>query len=67
MTFEERISSYDSQDDGLLAVVTMPYRFYVNETFRHCGTNHFQMMRTVIGWQIVSITDSRKNKGCPPE
>ena len=46
-------------DDGL-AVAWTPYRFYVDGTFSHCGTNAFTLALLDDGWRIVQIVDTRR-------
>ena len=60
----EKILSYDIQVDENLAQVWTSYTFYVGETFSHCGVNAFHLMKTKEGWEIISITDTRRREGC---
>jgi hypothetical protein len=52
--------------DGPLASVWAPYKFYLGDTFSHCGVNFFQLARTDDGWKIIHVgytvrTDNCKN------
>ncbi len=58
--WDERIGPVDVRVDGPLATAWMPYRFYLGDTFSHCGVNAFQLADTGGGWQIVAITDTRR-------
>jgi len=40
---------------GGLATVWLPYDFYVNGSFSHCGVDSFQFVRTSEGWLLASI------------
>lgn len=61
---DERLTSYDIKTDGSMAMAWTPYRFYVNEQFRHCGVNLFSLMKTKDSWKIVSILDTRRKEEC---
>lgn len=52
----------DVQDH--LAIAWVPYRFYVDERFSHCGVDAFQLVRTADGWKILNLTDTRRVKAC---
>ena len=58
--WDERIGPVEVRVDGPLATAWMPYRFYLGDTFSHCGVNAFQLADTGAGWQIVAITDTRR-------
>lgn len=57
---DERIWSYDIRIDGRLANVWTEYGLYLGENFAHCGVNNFQLFKSTDGWQILSITDTRR-------
>lgn len=61
---DERITDYQIKVDGPMATVWTPYEFYVNEKFSHCGVNSFQLVKTVAGWKIVYIIDTRRKEKC---
>lgn len=63
-TLDERILSYQIHVDGPLAVAWTPYKFYVNDTFSHCGVNSFQLVKLADGWKIVYIIDTRRKEPC---
>lgn len=62
--WNERISNVVIQVDGNLAQAWMDFSFYVDETFSHCGVNAFQLSKVDGEWLIVSIMDTRREKGC---
>jgi|UniRef100_UPI0040482D6D hypothetical protein len=61
---DERILSYHIQVDGPLAMAWTPYKFYVNDSFSHCGVNSFQLVKLPDGWKIVYIIDTRRKEPC---
>lgn len=64
VNFEERLGNLTVNTDGYLANVWMPYEFYINGDFSHCGVNNFQLISTKKGWKIFSIVDTRKKEAC---
>lgn len=62
--WDERISNVVIQIDDNLAQAWMDFSFYVDEKFSHCGVNAFQFIRMDNEWKIISITDTRRIKGC---
>ncbi|WP_373494932.1 nuclear transport factor 2 family protein [Aquiflexum sp.] len=61
---DERILDYQIKVDGQMASAWTPYEFYVNNKFSHCGVNSFQLIKTVEGWKITYIIDTRRKEGC---
>jgi hypothetical protein len=64
--YDERIVFGSIKIDGPLASVWTPYKFYLGDTFSHCGVNFFQLAKTGDGWKIIHIgytvrTDNCKN------
>jgi hypothetical protein len=41
--------------DGPIAMVWLPYDFYVNGTWSHCGVDIFTMVKDDAGWKIASL------------
>ena len=64
-TLDERIGSYHIRVDGHMASAWTPYKFYINDTFSHCGVNSFQLVKMSEGWKIVYIIDTRRKEPCP--
>jgi hypothetical protein len=50
--------------DGGLASVWVFYTFATGSTFRHCGYDSINVVRTTDGWRISSIADTRRTTGC---
>jgi hypothetical protein len=40
------------------------YKFYVGETFSHCGVNSFQLFKDKEGWKIIYLIDTRRKDPC---
>lgn len=62
MSTEERILSYSFNVDGTMAIIWMPYEFYINEKLSHNGVNVFTMFKDSGFWKIVSVIDTRRMK-----
>jgi len=62
--YDERIVFTKILIDGPLASVWTDYKFYMDETFSHCGVNSFQLVKSEKGWQIVYIIDTRRKDKC---
>ncbi|PKP26430.1 MAG: 3-methyl-2-oxobutanoate hydroxymethyltransferase [Bacteroidetes bacterium HGW-Bacteroidetes-2] len=62
--FEEKLHSYTISVYGVLATVSTPYTFYLNDIISHCGVNIFQLYLDKNKWKIVSIMDSRQKDNC---
>lgn len=62
--YDERITFGDIKIDGDLASVWAPYKFYLGDKFSHCGVDVFQLMKTVTGWKIIYIVDTRRKDNC---
>jgi len=63
--FHEPYFAPEVRIDGNLAHVWTFFRFYAGDRFSHCGTNSFQLLRTVEGWSIVFAAYSRQTVDCP--
>lgn len=50
--------------DANLASVWTSYKFYVGETFSHCGVNSFQLFKDKEGWKIIYLIDTRRKDPC---
>ena len=57
--FEEKILSYEVQEDNLMAQVWTPYEFYVNQKLSHTGVNVFVLSKVNEEWKIVFLIDTR--------
>lgn len=51
--YKEKMISPEARISGDMAVVSGRYTFFVGDTFSHCGTDTFNLVRTDAGWKIV--------------
>ena len=47
-----------------IAMAWVPYDFYTDNTFSHCGIDVFTLMKTDSGWKIALIAYSVEKTGC---
>ena len=59
-SLNEIIEFDDIKIDPPLAFVWTPYRFYFNGSFSHSGVNAFCLVKSLGGWRIQYIIDTRK-------
>ena len=62
--FREELHFYDVSIDGNMANVWTPYSLYVNDVFRHCGVNSFQLFKKDGKWKIIYLVDTRRKEDC---
>ncbi|GGC12148.1 nuclear transport factor 2 family protein [Dyadobacter sediminis] len=62
--WDERIYDVKILIDDMMATVWAPYKFYLGDTFSHCGVNVFSMIKTASGWKIYEIKDTRRKTEC---
>lgn len=62
----ERIWNPKVLEHGNIAVVWAEYDFHRDGKFSHCGVDSFHMLKTVIGWKIAALSDTRETTGCAP-
>lgn len=62
--FQEKLLSFNIQVDGEMAHAWVPYEFWMNATFSHCGVNSFQLLKEKDIWKIIYLIDTRHKKGC---
>lgn len=62
--FREELHSYSINMDGEMANVWTPYSLFVNDQFRHCGVNSFQLAKQEGDWKIIYLVDTRRREGC---
>ncbi len=62
-SFKEDLLDYNIQIDGDMAHAWIPYYFYFDKNFSHCGVNSFQLVRTEGQWKIIYLIDTRR-KDC---
>jgi hypothetical protein len=61
---EERQGFPAVEVDGDIAMVWAPYTFLVNGAVRHCGTNHYDLVREAGAWKVLNVTWSQRTTGC---
>ncbi len=61
---DERIANPIVNVDGPMATAWVPYQFYIDGEFHHCGVNAFQFVHTPSGWKISHIMDTRRAENC---
>jgi hypothetical protein len=59
-----RKSGVDVKIHKNLAVAWVPYDFYANGAFHHCGINVFNLIKEDERWKITSILYSMEKTGC---
>ena len=64
VTWDERTHDEEVRIDGTLAQVWAPYEFWAGPKFSHCGIDVFTLGRTVDGWRIIALGDTRRRTGC---
>lgn len=62
--YDERITFDVVKIDAELAIVWAPYKFYLGETFSHCGVDSFQLIRENGRWKIQYLVDTRRRQPC---
>lgn len=62
--YDERIVFTKILIDAHLASVWTDYKFYIGDTFSHCGVNSFQLHKGEQGWQIIYVIDTRRKVDC---
>jgi len=61
---EEKLHSFEIKVNGMIATVSTPYSFFVNDELSHCGVNTIQLMKSKGEWQIIYLVDTRSKLGC---
>lgn len=64
---EERQTMPAIEVDGDIAMVWSPYLFLVDGKVRHCGTNHFDLVREGGAWKVLNVTWTQRTAGCPAQ
>jgi hypothetical protein len=65
--YEERITNPAVEIDGNIAMVWAPFAFLVDGKVRHCGVNHFDLVRENAQWKVLNVTWSQRTTGCPAQ
>ncbi|PCJ94207.1 MAG: 3-methyl-2-oxobutanoate hydroxymethyltransferase [Flavobacteriaceae bacterium] len=65
IVFTEKLFDFKIQVDGLMANVWVPYEFWYNNEFSHCGVNCIQLFKNDDEeWKIIYLIDTRRKQGC---
>ncbi len=60
----EKLLDYSIKIDANMANAWIPYEFYLNDEFSHCGVNSFQMINDVGRWKVIYLVDTRRRATC---
>jgi len=60
----EEIWNIKIQIDGDFAQAWCDYAFYVGHRFNHCGVDAFHLIKTMEGWKIFHLADTRRKVDC---
>lgn len=63
--YEERMIAPLVMVEGAMATVSGRYTFAINGVIRHCGYQHFDLVRDAGAWKIQNVTWSVRTTGCP--
>jgi hypothetical protein len=66
LLLDERLHNPVVKVDGGLASVWAEYTFYLGDQLSHCGVDTFHLVKTVAGWRIIDLADTRRREGCSP-
>lgn len=61
--FEEKLLDFNIQVDGNMANAWIPYEFWFDGNFSHCGVNSFQLIKQEEKWKIIYLVDTRRREG----
>lgn len=64
---EEQLTDPAIDVDGDIAMVWSPYVFRINGQLRHCGTDHFDLVRVDGHWKLLNATWTQRTSGCPAQ
>lgn len=63
--FQERIFDPAIEIDGDIAMVWAPFVVRVGGKVRHCGIDHFDLLRENGAWKVLNVTWTQRTTGCP--
>ncbi len=61
---DERLGEMSIMITEGMAQVWVPYVFYYEGKFSHCGTNAFHLIFSNNSWKILHVTDTRSLQNC---
>ena len=56
--WEERLGEPTVHQDHNIAVIWVPFQFYLDQKLRHCGYNLFTLFWNWTNWMITQISDT---------
>lgn len=65
--WDERLLEYHIKIDSNMANAWVPYEFWFNDAFSHCGVNSFQLFNDTGKWKIIYLIDTRRRSSCKKE
>lgn len=63
-TYREVPKSFDIKIHRGMAMAWVPYEFYVNDEFSHCGVDIFTLVKTGDRWKIANCSYTLERDGC---
>jgi len=60
----EKALSYDVKIQTDIAMAWVPYEFYLNDEFSHCGVDIFTLLKKEGEWKIILAAYTVENEGC---
>ena len=64
--FKEIPLSYDISVHNGIALAWVPYEFYINGEFSHCGIDIFTLAEIKENWKILNASYTKDIEGCNP-
>jgi hypothetical protein len=62
--WHEKMIDPEVKIDGTIAQVWTYYTFHLNDTFSHCGTDAFMLVKVGGSWKITQLADTERKEGC---
>ncbi len=63
-TYREVPKSFEIKIHKGMAMAWVPYEFYVNDEFSHCGVDIFTLVKTAERWKIANCSYTLEREGC---
>lgn len=64
MKLFEKALSYEVKVQASLAMAWVPYEFYLNDAFSHCGVDIFTLQKKDGQWKIIGAAYTVEKEGC---
>jgi Putative lumazine-binding len=62
--WDERPGEFDIKIDNQMAQVWVPYEFYLDGKFNHCGVDIFTLYKESFDWKIIYLVDTMRKDNC---